>query len=49
MDLRRLQGFGKVLAKGRLPSGPFIVKARFVSRRAEQKIKEAGGAVKLVA
>ncbi|KAH9814738.1 ribosomal protein L18e/L15P [Melampsora americana] len=38
-------GFGKVLAKGRLPSTPFIVKARFVSKRAEEKIKEAGGVV----
>ncbi|KXS19691.1 rpl27a protein [Gonapodya prolifera JEL478] len=41
-------GFGKVLAKGRV-SKPFIIKARFVSRRAEQKIVEAGGKVELVA
>lgn len=33
-------GYGKVLAKGRLPEGQaFIVKARYVSRRAEEKIK----------
>lgn len=42
-------GYGKVLAKGRLPAVPLIVKARFVSRRAEAKIKEAGGVVKIVA
>jgi large subunit ribosomal protein L27Ae len=43
-------GYGKVLGKGRLPSDkPLIVKARFVSRRAERKINEAGGIVKLVA
>ncbi|KAF9362937.1 60S ribosomal protein L27A [Mortierella sp. NVP85] len=42
-------GYGKVLAKGRLPQQPVIVKARFVSRAAEQKIKAVGGAVQLVA
>ena len=42
-------GYGKVLAKGRLPQQPVIVKARFVSRAAEQKIKAIGGAVQLVA
>lgn len=42
-------GYGKVLGKGRLPSKPMIVKARFFSRRAEEKIKEAGGACVLVA
>ncbi|KAK4046090.1 hypothetical protein ACM66B_003883 [Microbotryomycetes sp. NB124-2] len=42
-------GYGKVLAKGRLPEFPIIVKARFVSRRAEEKIKAAGGAVVLEA
>ena len=42
-------GYGKVLGKGRLPEVPLIVKARFVSRRAESKIKEAGGVVKIVA
>lgn len=42
-------GFGKVLAKGRLPEQPVIVKARFFSRRAEEKIKAVGGACVLVA
>ena len=42
-------GYGKVLARGRLPTQPFIVKARFFSRRAEEKIKAAGGACVLVA
>ncbi|KAG8992066.1 60S ribosomal protein L28 [Tulasnella sp. JGI-2019a] len=41
-------GFGKVLGKGTL-THPFIVKARFVSEKAEQKIKDAGGVVSLVA
>lgn len=43
-------GYGKVLGKGRLaPGKPLIVKARLVSRKAERKIKEAGGVVKIVA
>lgn len=42
-------GYGKVLARGRLPAQPFIVKARFFSRRAEEKIKAAGGACVLIA
>ncbi|RIA92544.1 ribosomal protein L18e/L15P [Glomus cerebriforme] len=42
-------GYGKVLGKGNLPNQPVIVKARFVSRRAEEKIKKAGGVVQLVA
>ncbi|KDE07569.1 hypothetical protein MVLG_02238 [Microbotryum lychnidis-dioicae p1A1 Lamole] len=42
-------GYGKVLAKGRLPAFPIILKARYVSRRAEQKIVEAGGVVSIVA
>ena len=42
-------GYGKVLGKGRLPSKPVIVKARFVSELAEKKIKEAGGVVVLIA
>ena len=36
------------LGKGRIAK-PFIVKTRFVSKTAEQKIKEAGGVIKLVA
>ncbi|RUS33935.1 ribosomal protein L18e/L15-domain-containing protein [Jimgerdemannia flammicorona] len=42
-------GYGKVLGKGHLPARPLIVRTRFVSRRAENKIKEAGGVVELVA
>lgn len=43
-------GYGKVLAKGRIPGNkPLIVKARFVSKRAEEKIKQAGGIVKITA
>ena len=43
------QGYTKVLGKGRLPNTPVIVKARYVSRKAEIKIKEAGGVVELIA
>lgn len=42
-------GFFKVLGTGALPALPLLVKARFVSAKAEQKIKDAGGAVQLVA
>ncbi|KAG8180723.1 hypothetical protein JTE90_004682 [Oedothorax gibbosus] len=42
-------GYYKVLGKGRLPKQPVIVKARFFSREAEMKIKEAGGACVLTA
>lgn len=42
-------GYGKVLAKGRLPTQPVIVKARYFSRRAEEKIKAVGGTCVLVA
>jgi len=42
-------GYAKLLGNGKLPKLPFIVKARYVSRRAEEKIKEAGGVVKLIA
>jgi len=44
-----LQGYFKVLGKGHLPKQPVIVKARFFSRVAEQKIKSVGGACVLVA
>lgn len=47
IDLLAL-GYSKVLGKGRLPEVPLIVKARYVSARAEKKIKEAGGIVELV-
>jgi len=36
-------GYYKVLGKGRLPKQPVIVKAKFFSRKAEEKIKEVGG------
>jgi large subunit ribosomal protein L27Ae len=42
-------GFTKVLGKGRLPNIPLIVKARFVSKQAEEKIVAAGGKVELIA
>ncbi|KAL0080984.1 putative 60S ribosomal protein L27A [Phycomyces blakesleeanus] len=41
-------GYGKVLAKGDI-SQAAIVRTRFVSRRAEEKIKAAGGVVELIA
>merc|ERR1712002_1001979 len=36
-------GVYKVLAKGKLPDQKVIVKARFFSRQAEEKIKAVGG------
>merc|ERR1712042_266687 len=42
-------GFYKVLGKGVLPKQPVIVKARFFSRRAEDKIKAVGGTCVLTA
>uniref|UniRef100_A0A4W2E6X2 Large ribosomal subunit protein uL15 n=1 Tax=Bos indicus x Bos taurus TaxID=30522 RepID=A0A4W2E6X2_BOBOX len=42
-------GYYKVLGKGTLPKQPVIVKAKFFSRRAEEKIKGVGGACVLVA
>ncbi len=42
-------GYFKVLGGGQLPNKPLIVKARFVSKTAEEKIKAAGGAVLLTA
>lgn len=44
-------GYFKVLGKGVLPEGmgPVVVKAKLVSKNAERKIKEAGGAVLLTA
>ena len=42
-------GFFKVLGKGNLPKQPVIVKARFFSRIAEEKIKSVGGACILTA
>ncbi|XP_035674768.1 60S ribosomal protein L27a-like [Branchiostoma floridae] len=42
-------GYYKVIGKGRLPKQPVIVKAKFFSRRAEEKIKDVGGCCILVA
>jgi large subunit ribosomal protein L27Ae len=42
-------GFYKVLGKGIKLEQPVIVKAKFFTRRAEEKIKEAGGACVTVA
>jgi large subunit ribosomal protein L27Ae len=43
------KGYHKVLGKGILPDQPVIVKAKFFSRSAEEKIKAVGGACILVA
>ncbi|KAL7079834.1 hypothetical protein ACQ4LE_000381 [Meloidogyne hapla] len=42
-------GYHKVLGKGLLPKQPVIVKAKFFSHTAEEKIKKVGGACVLVA
>ena len=43
-------GYFKVLGKGVLPQNqPVVVKAKLISKIAEKKIKEAGGAVVLTA
>jgi len=42
-------GIYKVLGKGYLPPQPIIVKARFFSKKAEDKIKKRGGACILTA
>jgi Ribosomal protein L15 len=43
------QGYYKVLGKGRIPKQPVIVKAKFFSKLAEEKIKAVGGACVLTA
>ena len=48
IDLLTL-GYSKVLGKGRIPEIPIVVRARYFSRDAEKKIKEAGGVVELIA
>merc|ERR1712014_337273 len=45
----RQHGVYKVLGKGKLPEQPVIVKARFFSKGAEEKIKAVGGACILTA
>jgi len=42
-------GYFKVLGKGQLPPQPIVVKAKFISKLAEKKIKEVGGAALLTA
>jgi large subunit ribosomal protein L27Ae len=42
-------GYSKLLGKGRIPEIPIVVRARWVSKLAEKKIKEAGGVIELVA
>merc|ERR1711948_207085 len=42
-------GYMKVLGKGVLPEQPLIVKARYFSKEAETKIKDAGGVCVLCA
>merc|ERR1712137_367346 len=42
-------GYYKVLGKGVLPKQPVIVKAKFFSRAAQEKIKAVGGACVLCA
>ena len=36
-------GYFKLLGKGQLPQQPVVVRAKFVSKLAEKKIKEVGG------
>lgn len=43
------QGVYKVLGKGSLPQQPVIVKAKFFSQKAEEKIKAVGGCCVLTA
>lgn len=42
-------GYFKVLGTGDLPKQPIVVKAKFFSKRAEEKIKAVGGACLLTA
>ncbi|TMW39928.1 hypothetical protein DOY81_014992, partial [Sarcophaga bullata] len=42
-------GYYKLLGRGHLPNLPVIVKAKYFSKKAENKIKNAGGACLLVA
>merc|ERR1712079_42199 len=47
MDVTKM-GYFKVLGKGKLPKLPLLVKAKYFSKLAEKKIKEAGGACEVV-
>lgn len=42
-------GFFKVLGKGRLPATPFVLRTKFITKKAEKKIKEAGGVIEITA
>ncbi|CAG7820954.1 unnamed protein product [Allacma fusca] len=42
-------GFYKVLGKGIIPNQPVIVKAKYFSRKAEEKIRKVGGVCVLTA
>jgi large subunit ribosomal protein L27Ae len=42
-------GFFKVLGKGTLPTVPLVVRAKFFSKKAEERIKAVGGACVLCA
>ncbi len=44
-----MKGYHKVLGKGVLPKQPVIVRAKYFSKSAEEKIKSVGGACVLVA
>ena len=48
IDVTR-NGAHKVLARGKLPNQPVIVRAKFFSKLAEKKIKNAGGVCLLTA
>mmetsp|Transcript_15218 Transcript_15218/g.22888 ORF Transcript_15218/g.22888 Transcript_15218/m.22888 type:complete len:149 (-) Transcript_15218:61-507(-) len=48
IDVTKL-GYFKVLGKGALPSIPIVVKAKYFTKEAEKKIKNAGGACLLTA
>lgn len=48
IDLTAL-GYAKLLGKGRLPEAPIVVRARYVSKLAEEKILKAGGVIELSA
>ena len=49
ININFFQGYYKLLGKGRLPKQPVIVKAKFFSKQAEDKIKAVGGACVLCA
>lgn len=40
-------GYFKVLGRGKIPKCPMIVRAKFFTKRAEKKIREAGGICEL--